>query len=142
MTPARVTDGDQASGQFVRFAAIGACGLLVDVGVLYLCLAVTPFGPLSAKVVSFAAAVTFTWWMNRTITFRSTDGSLVSQWCRFVAANSVGQCVNLAVYATVVLAAGRHWIVPAVATAGGSLAGLGFNFVASRKLVFGTRARG
>jgi putative flippase GtrA len=125
--------------QFVRFGLVGAAGFLVDSAVLMLMLKVAHTGLYSSRVVSFLAAATFTWAANRVFTFRTvagTDESAVAQWMRFVTVNALGGVVNFGSYALVVsqLAVGAKW--PVIGVAVGSLTGMLFNFVLSRKLVF------
>ena len=69
---------DPLFGQVVRFIAVGAAGLLVDV-VVFNVLRLTVFsphvvssGPLLAKVVSVTAAIGTNWIGNRNWTFRET----------------------------------------------------------------------
>jgi putative flippase GtrA len=63
----------------------------------------------------------------------------VREWMHYVAANSVGAIVNNGVYAILVLSVALFSKEPVLAVAVGSLAGLLFNFTASRALVFRSR---
>jgi putative flippase GtrA len=60
----------------------------------------------------------------------------VSQWGRFLAANALGGVVNYAVYAVLVTLVPVVAAYPVLGVAAGSLAGLVFNFTASKKWVF------
>ncbi|MGH8328291.1 MAG: GtrA family protein, partial [Steroidobacteraceae bacterium] len=55
--------------QFVRFGLVGVCGFVVDVTVLYLALALLGVGPYVGRGISYLAAASFTWYLNRRITF-------------------------------------------------------------------------
>jgi putative flippase GtrA len=124
----------------LRFAVIGALGMPVDAGVLWLMTHRVGLDPYSGRVVSWLCAATFTWTGNRYFTFRATRarsiGGTAKEWLRFLAANAVGGLVNVGLYSTLV----RFAPPPAnnlyVALVLGVLAGLVFNFTLSKKLVF------
>lgn len=127
-------------GQFLRFAAVGAAGFLVDAGALWLAMRAGA-GPLGGRALSYLAAATFTWALNRRLTFRDAGGDAgaggaLAQWARFLAVNAVGGAVNYAVFAALVLAGGAFAAHPTLAVAAGSASGLVFNFAFSKRLVF------
>lgn len=145
--------------RFLRFCVVGAAGFVVDATVLY---AVAPIlGWYGARVVSFLAAATVTWFLNKRYTFvdrdEELDGDVASHATSAIAATTattawrqygqyllsmvLGGCVNYIVYAATL-----HWIhVPFAALLGvalGSCAGLGVNFLTASRLVFrGTNQR-
>ena len=121
---------------FVRFAGVGALGFVVDSGVLYGALGLG-LSLYSGRGVSYLAAATFTWYLNRRITFVSTDRAVVREWLRYLVANAVGGLVNLGTYAALVATIPVMARLPVLAVAAGSIAGLVFNFVLSRTVVFG-----
>lgn len=130
------------SAQFTRFSLVGGVGFLVDAGVLYLCLHGAGMGLYGARLVSFLAAATTTWYLNRRLTFVGSDTAApVRQWARFLATNGVGGLINFAAYSLVVMTWGGAGLVPLLGVAVGSVIGLGFNFTASRWLVFGAAPR-
>lgn len=126
------------ASRFLRFGMVGIAGLLVDLAVLHL-LALW-LGWHAARVVSFLAAATSTWWLNRSFTFRSTQASLTGaaigrEYITYISSMLGGAAINYAVYALTL-----HWmpgpVAPALGVALGSCAGLFSNFTAARKLVF------
>jgi putative flippase GtrA len=121
--------------QFLRFAGVGAAGFLVDAGTLWLAMQAGA-GPLTGRLASYLAAATFTWALNRRLTFRDRSAGLLAQWARFLAVNAVGGGVNYAVYAALVLSGGIFALHPTIAVGAGSIAGLAFNFGFSKRLVF------
>ena len=125
----------EATGQFVRFAAIGAVAFFVDTAVLYVARA---FGAdlYLGRVASFLAAATFTWAFNRRYTFAGTGGAPLVQWGKFLGANAIGGVVNYAVYAALIAFVPVVHAHPVLGVAAGSLSGLVLNFVASRQWVF------
>jgi putative flippase GtrA len=127
--------------QFARFAFVGAVGFVVDAAVLYLCLHVAGLGLYGGRLVSYLVAATTTWYLNRQLTFTDSDGSApVRQWAKFLAANAIGGLVNYGSYSLVVALMPAHALVPLLGVAVGSVAGLVFNFAASRRFVFRGRA--
>ena len=124
-------------GQFTRFGLVGAVGFLIDTGVLYLLVYGAGIGLLAGRVGSFLAAATFTWWGNRTVTFRRQSSSnRLAEWGRFLMVNSVGALVNYGTYAVLVITQPLFAAHPVLAVGAGSLAGLGVNFAGSKLLVF------
>ncbi|HTH17294.1 MAG TPA: GtrA family protein [Magnetospirillum sp.] len=120
----------------LSFAAVGVAGFVVDAATLHL--AITLFGapPLAGRALSYLAAATATWALNRAYTFAPTDDKLLTQWLRFLAVNAFGGAVNYAVYAGLVTSAPPFTDAPVLAVAVGSLFGLAFNYLFSSMLVF------
>ena len=129
--------------QFLRFCAAGGVGLVVDASVLY---ATAPFlGWYGARVLSFLAAATATWWLNRRYTFvipvslpqARQPTPVLRQYFHYLLSMLLGGCVNYGVYVATL-----QWVhVPGSALLGvalGSCAGLCFNFLTARYLVFRT----
>ncbi len=123
--------------QMFRFGVVGALGFVVDTAVLYGSFALG-FGLYGGRVVSYVAAASFTWAVNRAWTFsdRGQGAPVARQWALFVVVNLGGFVLNYGTYAAMVawwpLAA--DW--PVLGVAGGAIAGMGCNFLLSRALVF------
>jgi Predicted membrane protein len=125
--------------ELVLFSLAGVAGFLVDAGVVWV-LTRAGVGPIMAQAVAFTMAVTVTWLLNRRFTFaHHASPNWLREWLHYVAANSVGAVVNNGVYALLVLTVAMFSKEPVLAVATGSLAGLVFNFTASRTLVFRAR---
>ena len=120
--------------QFLRFGVVGVIGFVVDTAVLYAGLALGA-GLYLGRAVSYVAAATTTWALNRAWTFRTRRAGpgVAAQWARFAALNLVGFAANYGTYAALVAFTATH---PVLAVAAGSLAGMGFNFALSRRYVF------
>lgn len=129
-----------------RFGLAGVLGLLVDAALLYL---LAPFlGWYGARLMSFWAAASATWAVNRRYTF--ADGAapvgpaLLREYGSYLLAMLGGAAVNYGVYALTLQLLGEQAFVPLVwvpliGVAAGSLAGMGINFYAARRLIFRTR---
>ncbi|MEI8394575.1 MAG: GtrA family protein [Rhodospirillaceae bacterium] len=123
--------------QFGKFGLVGIVGLCVDIAVLYGLMSGLGVGPYLARIGSFLAAASATWALNRVFTFRGRhEGSMLRQWGRFIAANAFGGVINYAIYASLIAATDTVAHHPFLGVAAGSIAGMFFNFAASKKLVF------
>jgi hypothetical protein len=129
--------------RFIQFGMVGIAGLLVDLAVLYL---LAPWlGWYLARTISFFAAASCTWGLNRTFTFRRASGeqarlSLGREYLTYISSMLGGAAINYATYALTL-----HWMpgpaAPTLGVALGSCAGLLSNFTAARKLVFARPAK-
>ncbi|MET0659339.1 MAG: GtrA family protein [Steroidobacteraceae bacterium] len=124
--------------QFLMFALVGTAGFFVDAGTLLFAYHVLGSNLYSGRVLSFLTSATFTWQLNRQLTFRgaSRSGNAWKQWLKFLSANAVGGLLNLGVYGVLIARVPMAREHPVLAVACGSIAGLFFNFVASRIVVF------
>ena len=90
----------------LRFAVIGALGMPVDAGVLWLMTHKAGLDPYSGRIISWLCAATFTWTGNRYFTFGAKRArgltAIFREWLRFLAANAVGGLVNVGLYSTLV----------------------------------------
>ncbi len=124
--------------EFLSFAVVGVAGFVVDVAVLYL--AAPLMGWYGARALSFLAAATATWALNRRYTFsaRSSNDSVLREYLGYLVTMLGGAVVNYGAYVLVL-----HWVTgawaPAVGVALGSCAGLVVNFLSARYLVFRAR---
>lgn len=126
------------AGEAFRFGLVGLAGYVVDVAVLE---SVVRSGvdPFTARVPSFIAAASATWYLNRRFTFREPElqvRPMHRQWALFVVLMLPGAALNYGTYALLV----AHWDVArnllALPVAAGALAGMTANFLASKLIVF------
>lgn len=123
--------------QFARFTIVGIIGFLVDSSVLYFCLHGLGFSVYGGRLVSYFMAATSTWYLNRKFTFTCSNGlAPTHQWARFVVTNGLGGFINFGIYSVIVTFWSALSFMPLLGVAVGSIAGLGFNFTASRLFVF------
>jgi putative flippase GtrA len=127
------------SREFVTFAAIGAAAFGVDALLLYVLMDVGA-GFYLGRLGSWTGAATFTWFLNRRLTFRAAAAEApLRQWLRFLSANAVGGAVNYGIYALAIAGSALAREFPVLAVAAGSAAGLVLNFGLSRRYVFQRR---
>jgi putative flippase GtrA len=137
-TITRLWQATVGRSQFLRFFIVGGIGFVVDAGVLMGLVRGLALDPYSARVASFLAASSTTWYLNRIFTFRSDahHHPVARQWATFVLVSVGGALINYGIYvATLQLwPLARMW--PVIGVALGSLGGMGFNFPMSKLVVF------
>ena len=122
--------------EFLRFGVVGTAGFVVDAVVLMGAIALGA-GPWLGRVVSYIAAATATYLLNRAWTFRAAErGARVRQWALFLAVNLVGFACNYGTYAVLIASSALVARNPVLGVAAGSLAGLVWNFMLVRRYVF------
>jgi putative flippase GtrA len=119
-----------------RFAVVGTVGFAVDAGVLQLLVGLAGWSPFAARVVSFPAALTATFVLNRAWTFRALRMSPIRAYGAYGVIQAIGAGLNLLVFSICLLAVPSLYQHPAVALAIGSVVAMIFNYYASRRLVF------
>ncbi len=131
-------DRVRLAGEVFRFGLVGVVGFLVDAGVLTLALALGS-GPWLGRGLSYLAAASTTFALNRAWTFQSRigGGDPMRQWLLWLVVNLVGFACNYGTYAALVLWVPLVARYPVLGVAAGSLAGLFGNFLLSRRFVFG-----
>jgi putative flippase GtrA len=124
--------------RFLRFALVGGAGFLVNSATLYAVIYLVHVDKYGGWFPAFLVAVTFTWWGNRTLTFRDVASSkgLFREWAIFLVANSFGALANFAAYSALVKFAPHPLSYPLAANGVGTLVGMVLNFVASKHFVF------
>ena len=122
--------------QFLQFGVVGTIGFVVDTAVLYAGLALG-LGLYGGRAISYLAAATCTWALNRAWTFRTAEQApAAQQWAVFVLVNMLGFAFNYGTYAVLVASVPFVAAHPVLGVAAGSLAGMIGNFVLSRRYVF------
>jgi len=123
--------------QFFRFGFVGCIGFCVDTVVLYGAIYLLGVGPYWGRLLSYLAAATSTWYLNRIITFgASRNQGKAKEWLKFVLCNGLGGAINYGTYATYLHFLDPSTATPVIGVAMGSCAGLIVNYTLSRHLVF------
>ena len=117
-----------------QFAVVGFVGTLVNLAVVSAALLAMP--AKAAIAVGIVLSLVSNFALNRRFTFNAAgSGSVVHQFLGFVAACSVGGIVN---YWTALRMLDLQWsfMSPQLAAVAGIVAGMSFNFILSRQVVF------
>ncbi len=127
--------------EMLRFGVVGGAGFVVDAGVLLAMLALG-MGPYGGRVVSYLAAASATYALNRAWTFadRPKSQNPLRQWALFVLLNLLGFACNYGTYAALLTWVPLVAAWPVLGVAAGALAGMTGNFLLSRRFVFGATA--
>ncbi len=120
--------------KFIRFVIVGATGFLVDAGTLWLLLTFSPLGPLSARVIAIALAMTATWLLNRSFTFGASKRSVVVEGFRYGVIAVITSLVNYGIYAGLLIMA--PLLSPYAALVFASIAAMLFSFFGYSRFVF------
>lgn len=134
-------DRVRMAAEFFRFGVVGTAGFVVDSAVLIAALALGS-GPWLGRLISYVAAATATYLLNRAWTFRGAErGAPMRQWALFLVINLAGFACNYGTYAALIANSALVARHPVLGVAAGSLAGLIWNFMLVRRYVFRQAAR-
>jgi len=126
--------------QVGRFAIVGAVGFIVDGGILSLLNGVYGVDVVTSRLISFAIAVTVTWYLNRHRTFADRkDQRAVLEWGRYTIANSVGALLNMGIFFWLYYRFRIFAEYPLLPLAIASSVALFFNFFVSKYFAFNHR---
>ncbi len=80
--------------KFVKFGVVGASGMVVDYGVLFLMHNIFGLGDILANTISFTCAATSNYILNRIWTFRSHEKQVSVEYLKFIGVSIVGLLIN------------------------------------------------
>ena len=124
----------------VRFLFAGTIGFVVDASVLHVLVTSLDVSPIRGRVASYLCASFVTWRINRTFTFRAeVTNYWLSEWLHYQWASGIGAAVNYTVYALLVIALPLVAHAPTIGVAAGSVAGMVFNYLLYKRVVFRKR---
>ena len=122
---------------------VGGVGFLVDAGLLHLLTAAAALDPASARVLSFLAAVTATWALNRSLTFADQASvRVVREWGRYFGVSAFGAGFNFIVYFAAIGFSAWFAERPVAALALASAAAMCVNYLGYKHLAFRAERRG
>ncbi|MGT2465190.1 GtrA family protein [Mesorhizobium sp.] len=121
-------------GRLVRFILAGGIGFAADAAALWLLLATSPLGALSARVLSIGFALCVTWQINRHLTFSPSSRSIAEEGARYGGVGIATSIVNYLVYCAVLLALPA--LPPLAALAIASIVAMSLSFLGYSRLVF------
>jgi putative flippase GtrA len=123
-------------GELLRFGVVGTLGFLIDTATLHAALSLGA-GLYLGRILSYLTAASANWALNRAWTFRQADRrGRGRQWAMFLLVNLLGFAINYGTYLLLVTGFPLAATYPVIGVAAGSLAGLGGNFLLSRRFVF------
>lgn len=117
-------------GEVLRFGIVGVLAAGLDFALLSgaVRLGVSPY---LARIGSVAVAMTFTWWLNRNLTFAATAPPSWSEYGRYVGTSLLGSAINYGLYSGGVYIGLPLWLAFAIGTGVAAV----FNFLRYRALL-------
>lgn len=115
------------------FVLAGGTGFAIDAGVTHILLSLTPVGPFAARVPAIMAAMSATWFLNRSFTFGRSSSSLAAEGFRYWAIGITAALLNYAVYSAILY---RLPVQPMAAIVFASLAAMTYSFFGYSRFVF------
>jgi putative flippase GtrA len=116
-----------------RFLGVGAIGLLVDLTVFTLLIAVSP-RPLLMRLASLAVATLVTWRLNRALTFDPSGRHPGEEALRYAMVTAASQGTSYAVFAALVLTM-FAWL-PQAAVLAGAIVGAVIGYTGHKLFAF------
>ena len=80
--------------KFIKFGVVGASGMVVDYGVLFVMHNLFGLGDILSNTISFTCAATSNYFLNRIWTFRSKEKQVGVEYVKFLAVSIVGLLIN------------------------------------------------
>ncbi|TIV98132.1 MAG: GtrA family protein [Mesorhizobium sp.] len=109
-------------------------GFVADAAALWLLLAVTPLGPLIARILSIGFALTVTWQINRHLTFAPSSRGMAREGARYGGVGVATSIANYLIYCAMLFALPA--LPPLAALAVASLVAMALSFLGYSRLVF------
>ena len=124
----------------VKFSAVGVFGFAIEAVLLTWLVESADLTALRSRFISFPVAVAATWWLNRRMTFRSTNAP-AAEGVRYLMVQLTGALTNFMVFAGLVTWLPFMEAYPTLSLGIGAVFGLAINFTLSKKIVFVRHAR-
>jgi putative flippase GtrA len=121
--------------RFASFTTVGIVGFIVDAGILSALVHVWEWSPYAARALSFTAAVSVTWVLNRRWVFAKTPDA-TREYGAYFGVQAIGAVINLATYAAVILFFPSLARVPVIPLTAGAALGFAFNYSALARWVY------
>lgn len=119
-----------------RFLVVGAVGFCTDGGLLSWLMG-QGWTIVQARSLSFLAAVSITWWLNRVWTFRAVQPAAPRrEYVLYFLTQVAGALINLLVFFVLVHAFETLRHLPLIPLAAGAAVAIVFNFSVSRLVVY------
>ena len=122
----------------VQYYIVGASGVLVNLGILYLLTDIWGFWYVASQIIAITASITTNFFFNRYWTFR---GSIEDQrnsvmYIKFIIISAIGMAIQLGITVSLVEGSGFYHMYGAGI---GIAVASGINYVLNRRLTFGVK---
>ena len=122
----------------VQYFMVGASGVLVNLGILYMLADIAGFWDVASQVVAISISITTNFFFNRYWTFR---GSIEDQrnsvmYVKFIIISAIGMAIQMGITVTLVESSGFYHMYGAGI---GIAVASAINYVLNRRLTFGVK---
>ena len=83
--------------KFIKFCVVGFCGMIIDFSMTYFFKEVVKINRYVANSIGFITAISFTYFINRTWTFQSTNPDVMREYAVFLLFSLSGLLLNTCV---------------------------------------------
>ncbi len=118
----------------LTFAVVGSLAFVVDAGV-FTALDTLGAGTFLSRCLSILTSVTFTWYLNRTFTFKTQTPPSFIEFLSYLGGMQLGLITNFTTFFVVLYVSEFANTYPVIALAIATLAGMTINFLISRKIL-------
>jgi len=129
------------ANRIVLFVCVGTIGFVLDASILSILIFDLGWGYYISRIVSFSAAVPFSWILNRMLTFRgSATTNRTREYTLYMIIQGAGALLNFTIYSACIYYSSVMKNYPVLALAIGSAIALAFNYSALQRYAFTGRA--
>jgi len=139
-----IEDGEKKGGlslfakHAIQYYMVGASGVLVNLGILYMLADIAGFWYVASQVVAISVSITTNFFFNRYWTFR---GSIEDQrnsvmYVKFIIISAIGMAIQMGITVTLVESSGFYHMYGAGI---GIAVASAINYVLNRRLTFGVK---
>ena len=139
-----IEDGEKKGGlslfakHAIQYYMVGASGVLVNLGILYMLADIAGFWYVASQVVAISVSITTNFFFNRYWTFR---GSIEDQrnsvmYVKFIIISAIGMAIQMGITVTLVESSGCYHMYGAGI---GIAVASAINYVLNRRLTFGVK---
>lgn len=125
---------DETLRHMLIFAIVGGLAFFVDAGV-FTAISTLGSGAFVARCVSILTSITFTWFLNRTYTFRTQKPPSFVEFLSYLGGMQIGLVTNFSTFFLVLYLSETAARYPIIALAIATLAGMTLNFLISKRIL-------
>ena len=139
-----IEDGEKKGGlslfakHAIQYYMVGASGVLVNLGILYMLADIAGFWYVASQVVAISVSITTNFFFNRYWTFRGAieDQRNSVMYVKFIIISAIGMAIQMGITVTLVESSGFYHMYGAGI---GIAVASAINYVLNRRLTFGVK---
>ncbi|RAI01603.1 hypothetical protein DLJ53_09270 [Acuticoccus sediminis] len=127
--------------RFLKFAVVGGAAFVVDAALFAGGVEIAGLAPVPARLLAFSVALSFSFALNRAVTFADRPRRGARQFALYAAASVLAGAANLSTFAAVLWVLPPAALAPYIAMPIGVAVGLAINFALYNLAVFAPAQR-